>query len=105
MKKIIYVMLSVVILTMLISCGKSTHPIVGRWEREGTGIFSELEFFSDGTYASSVDYASGTYSVTDNRLRLSTQYSSDWTYSFEIKNNTLTLIDEDETMKLKRVKD
>ena len=69
---------------------------------------NELIFFEDGTYTSNMDYVNGTYSVTDNILRLSTGYSSDYVYYFEINKNQLILTDthetEEEPIQMTRVK-
>ena len=91
-KRILKISLCCTILVVLLAgCGKS--KLTGRWQEvpnEGWA-FSEIEFFSDGTYDS--DYANycGNYSVEGNRLRISGIMVSDETFSFKVEDGILYL--------------
>ena len=70
------------------------NDIVGRWEGESNGYFRSLEFFSDGTYASSHPNYSGRYTIDGNRIKLDGYIAEPLIYSFTISNQTLTLTDD-----------
>lgn len=98
MKKIISVILvTVLILALLASCGSPSSKIVGRWTEvtDDRKLFSYIEFFSDSTYISSDPNYSGHYSIDGNRIKLSGILMEDLAGDFEIKGNTL-ILDGDE---------
>ena len=90
--------------TLLVGCGSKSlsDSIIGRWEMsEDQRVESqflgtyELEFFSDGTYISNrVNYCAD-YSIDGDRLKLGSVGLGPLTFTAEIKDDTLTLTDED----------
>lgn len=83
------------LITILASCGSSS--IVGHWERiNDASSFSEMEFFSDGTYTSSHSNYNGSYSIDGDRLRLGGILVSDRTFTFELSGDNLKLYDDGE---------
>lgn len=89
--------LTVIIVVTLVGCGSGTSSIVGHWSQtEGSG-FSYLEFFSDGTYTSDYDNYQGSYSIDGDRLKLTGILVEAKTYTFEIKDDTLSLYTSDES--------
>ena len=93
LSKIVLVLMFVIILSVtLASCSSSSSKIVGLWVKsEGYCDFSYLEFFSDGTYASSSSNYAGSYSIDGDRIKLSGILVPTKTYTFKISGNTLTL--------------
>ncbi len=100
MKKIRLFLVVGVIVALLSACGSSASALAGRWEAVDKGIkvdygrLSELEFFSDGTYNSSSSNYSGGYSVDGNRIRISGVIASDYSFTFDVSGNTLTIYDD-----------
>lgn len=104
MKKILSVIMIAVLTISIVACGSSSKALVGRWEynssqskwSKGDVRLSELEFFSDGTYSSNIDGYSGTYTIENNRLRLSISgYSrKDMIRSYSFDQGKLILDDD-----------
>lgn len=91
--------------------GKSQEElIIGRWVIDGKNGYSHklssLEFFGDGTYVSSHTNYEGSYSISNNRLRLQGILVDSITETFKVDENTLTFYDgEDIDCVYKRVSD
>lgn len=64
--------------------------LTGKWKGGNLehGI-NELEFFSDGTYTSNHPNYEGSYSVDNNRIRLTGVLMESLTYTIEINNDTI----------------
>ena len=64
--------------------------LTGKWKGGNLehGI-NELEFFSDGTYTSNHPNSEGSYSVDNNRIRLTGVLMESLTYTIEINNDTI----------------
>lgn len=78
--------------------GKSQEElIVGRWVVDSKNGYSHmlksLEFFGDGTYVSSHTNYEGSYSISNNRLRLQGILVDSITETFKVDENTLTFYD------------
>ena len=99
MKKFRLITAILLIAALFTACG-SKSALAGRWEAVDYGIqggwagphLSELEFFSDGTYASSSDNYAGNYTIEGNRMKLSGILAETLVVSFEVTGNTLTLL-------------
>ncbi|MBP3570084.1 MAG: hypothetical protein J6K04_13090 [Lachnospiraceae bacterium] len=78
-------------ISVLIGCGSS--KLKGQWEAVTPPeyFFTEIEFFSDGTYASNQSNHNGTYSVDGDRLRISGILVEDKTFTYKVKGDTLYL--------------
>lgn len=103
MRKCLTIILSIVfVIVVLTGCGKSPEKyIIGSWDRtvgEETWAvpFSEIEFFSDGTYASDSANYNGNYSITGDRIMLSGILVTPLTFTFEVSKDTLSLYEEGE---------
>lgn len=101
MKKILSVILIAVLTISIVACGSSSKALVGRWELNsdktewGHDIprFPDFEFFSNGTYSSSLDRGiSDSYTTEGNRLVLSKQ-SKGYTFTYTVTGNELVLDD------------
>ena len=85
---------SLLCLLLLCSCGSGKNALVGKWEKSGgssSSAFWYLYFYSDGTYTSGGSNYKGTYSVDGKNLRLEGFLVDDVNATFEIKGNTLYL--------------
>lgn len=102
MKKFISIILVAFITISIAACGSSSKSLVGKWEKNesktrtefGEGMFSTMEFFSNGTYTTG-NGLSGGYTVENNRIKISSDSGfSDRVYNYKITGNTLTLDDD-----------
>lgn len=102
MKKIKLITVVMLIAALLTACG-SKSSLVGRWEAVDHGIqggwagphLSELEFFSDGTYVSSSDNYTGSYTIEGDRIKLPGVLMETLVATFDISGDTLTLYDDE----------
>lgn len=91
----ICIVICLLCISVLAACA-SSKSLSGRWIRtDGNAKFSHIEFFSDGTYASSSSNYNGSYSIDGDRLRLSGILVEPLTYTFKVSKNTLTFYSGD----------
>ena len=93
LKKICAVLSVMLVMCILISCGNNS--IVGIWEPNGSGY--EMEFYDDGTMSSK--HGTGKYETIDNHLRILDMgfMGQVLSYDYEIKGDTLILINDSGT--------
>lgn len=107
-KTIISTLVAIIALCLCLGgCGSPEKDIIGTWENStsrpssmalyGEFFPSEIEFFEDGILT---DYsmdgpADGNYSLSDNRLKITVNYSAltsySWNYDCEIHGGTMKL--------------
>ncbi len=106
-KKILAILLALVTVLILASC-EQKNSLVGVWDvvdsTSSTYDDWELELYEDGTAI--YEYGTGRYVSTDNTLTLLNMgvMGTKDEFSYELKGDYLTLIDEDgDFIKLERV--
>ncbi len=111
MKRIIAAALIAVMLFTLAACSSPEKDIIGTWKCEssllGISANSEYTFNEDGTgkinLIIDLDF---TYAITDDKLSITTKtlgIESTDTYSYSFKGDTLTLINDEETLVLEKI--
>jgi hypothetical protein len=99
-KSISWVIMSVVIICLLVACGKGSNEnsIVGKWENDN-GV---VEFKSDGTMILSEEEMGmsidGKYEIKDGKLIIE-MIGMEEEVEFELKGNKLIVEDEEFTRK------
>ena len=77
-------------LTTLCACGSPQDALSGRWTKTDGGImFSNVEFFKDGTYESDDANYDGSYSIDGDRIKFSGVLVNPVTLSYKIDGDKL----------------
>lgn len=77
-------------LTTLCACGSPQDALAGRWTKIDGGImFSNVEFFKDGTYESDDANYDGSYSIDGDRIKFSGVLVNPVTLSYKIDGDKL----------------
>ena len=83
-------LIAVLCLTALCACGSPQDALAGKWTKsDGSIMFSNVEFFKDGTYASDSSNYDGSYSVDGDRIKFSGVLVDPVTLSYKIDGNKL----------------
>lgn len=78
-------------ITALCACGSPQDALAGRWTKtEGGIMFSEVEFFKDGTYDSDSANYDGSYSIEGDRIKFSGVLMPAVTLSYKLDGDKLT---------------
>lgn len=103
------ILIAVLCLSVLSACGSPKDALAGKWTKTDGGImFSEVEFFKDGTYASDHANYNGAYSVEGDRIKFSGTLVEPVTLSYKIDGSKLFFYinstNEEPTATFERVK-
>ncbi len=84
------ILIAVLCLSVLSACGSPKDALAGGWTKTDGGImFSEVEFFKDGTYASDHANYNGAYSIEKDRIKFSGTLVEPATFSYKIDGGKL----------------
>ncbi len=82
--------IAVLCLIALCACGSPQDALAGRWTKTDGGImFSNVEFFKDGTYSSDHANYDGAYSVEGERIKFTGVLVDPVTLSYKIDGDNL----------------
>ncbi|MCL2721207.1 MAG: hypothetical protein FWD47_07700 [Treponema sp.] len=101
-KKIVFLLLIIGFISVQVFAQANTaHQITGKWEHvSGDWIWffgdsDVIEFRANGTAISYDEEEAGNWSISGQQLTVIDDYGNTWVFRFSIRNNTLTIIDED----------
>lgn len=84
------ILIAVLCITALCACGSPQDALAGRWTKTDGGImFSNVEFFKDGTYSSDHANYDGAYSIEGDRIKFTGVLVDPVTLSYKIDGDKL----------------